>query len=124
MKINPVTLTFDLGTQGHTHFSYDLAYLRQYACYGLDLGVDSNIFNARDLNKSKIIYLTLTVDLDFQGQTTFSKLFIIFKVSRHRYTIYFRFSEFLDLDYVRIDTKIKSVACIWPEIMKVIQKYV
>ena len=33
---------------------------------------------------------------------------------------YFRFHEFLDLDYVEIDTKIKSVACVQPEIMKVI----
>ena len=28
-----VSQTIDLGTQGHTHFSYDLAYLRLYACY-------------------------------------------------------------------------------------------
>ena len=34
---NYVALTNDLGTQGHTHFSYDLAYLRLYACYCLDL---------------------------------------------------------------------------------------
>ena len=42
---NHVTLTVDLGTQGHTHFSYDLAYLRLYAYYWLNLGVDSNILN-------------------------------------------------------------------------------
>ena len=28
-----VSSTFDLETQGHTHSSYDLAYLRQYASY-------------------------------------------------------------------------------------------
>ena len=28
-----VSLTFDLETQGHTHSSYDLAYLRHYASY-------------------------------------------------------------------------------------------
>ena len=56
---------FDLGTQGHTHFSYDLAYLRLYAGYWLDLGVDSNIFNVKNLRKPKISQLTLMVDLDF-----------------------------------------------------------
>ena len=44
--------------------------------------------------------------------------------NHHSYIIYFRFVEFLDLDYVKINTKIKSVACIQPEIMKVIWKYV
>ena len=34
---------------------------------------------------------------------------------------YFGFSEILDFANVRIDTKIKSVACIQPEIWKVIQ---
>ena len=34
---------------------------------------------------------------------------------------YFGFSEILDFANVRIDTKIKSVACILPEIWKVIQ---
>ena len=124
LKTNHVTLTVDLETQGHTHFSYDLAYLRLYACYWLDLGVDSNILKVEDLRKSIFGYLTLMFDLDFQGQTTFFQIYIIFKVSHHRYIIYFWFFEFLDLDYVKINTKIKSVACIQPEIMKVIWKYV
>ena len=46
-----LTLTVDLETQGHTLFSYDLAYLRLYACYWLDLGVESNIFKVEDLRK-------------------------------------------------------------------------
>ena len=62
---------FDLETQGHTHFSYDLAYIRHYASYWLDLGVDSNIIKDRDLRKSILNKLTLIADLDFQGQTTF-----------------------------------------------------
>ena len=56
---------FDLETQGHTHFSYDLAYLRHYASYWLNLGVDSNIIKVRDLRKSILNNLTLMVDLDF-----------------------------------------------------------
>ena len=64
------------------------------------------------------------VDIDFQGQTIFFEVIIIFKVSLYSYIIYFRFFEFLDLDYDKINTKIKSVACIQPEIIKVIQNYV
>ena len=59
-------------------------------------------------------------DLDFQGQTNFFQICIIFKVNHHDYIIYFNFFEFLDIDYVKINTKIKSVACIQPEIIKVI----
>ena len=70
---------FDLGTQGHTHFSYDLAYLRLCACYWLDLGVDSNIINVEELRKSKFGYLTLTVDLDFQGQTNSFEILYYFQ---------------------------------------------
>ena len=67
---------FDLETQGHTHFSYDLAYLRHYASYWLDLGVDSNIIKDRDLRKSILNNLTLMVDLDCQGQTNFFWIFL------------------------------------------------
>ena len=70
-KNKHVTLSVDLETQGHTLFSYDLAYLRLYACYLLDLGVESNILKVEDLRKSIFGYLTLMFDLDFQGQTTF-----------------------------------------------------
>ena len=115
---------FDLETQGHTHYSDDLAYLRQYASYWLDLGVDSNIITVRDLRKSIFNHLTLMVDLDFQGQTNFFQISIIFKVKHHSYIICFRFAGFLDLDYVKINIKIKSEACIQPEIIKVIWKYV
>ena len=80
--------------------------------------------NVEDLKKPKISHLTLMVDIDFQGQTIFFEIIIIFKVSLYSYIIYFIFFEFLDLDYVKINTKIKSVACIQPEIIKVIQNYV
>ena len=104
-------------------FLYDLAYLRLYACYWLDLGVDSNIFNIKDLRKSKFGYLALMVDLENKGQTNVVETYF-FKVSHYSCIIYFRFVEFLDLDYVKINTKIKSVVCIQPEIIKVIWKYV
>ena len=115
-----MTLTVDLETQGHTLFSYDLAYLRLYACYWLDLGVESNIFKVEDLRKFIFGYLTLMFDLDFQGQTVFLRIYIIFKVNHHRYIIFLWFFEFIHLDYVKFNNKIKSVTCIQQEMMKVI----
>ena len=47
------------------------AYLRLYASYWLDLGVDFNIIKVRNLRKSILNNLTLMVDLDFRGQTIF-----------------------------------------------------
>ena len=38
-----------------------------------------------------------------------------------RQVIDFGFSGILDLENVRIDTKVKSASCIQPELMKVIQ---
>ena len=48
-------------------------------------------------------------------------LTFIFKVKHQGQVTNFGFSEILDLANVRIDTKIKSVTCIQPEIRKVIQ---
>ena len=48
-------------------------------------------------------------------------LTFIFKVNHQGQVTDFMFSEILDLGNVRIDTKIKSVACIQPEMRKVIQ---
>ena len=48
-------------------------------------------------------------------------LTFIFKVNHQGQATDLRFSEIFDLANVRIDTKIKSVACIQPEIRKVIQ---
>ena len=57
---------------------------------------------------------------DTKGHTQMCLTFI-FKVNHQGHVTDFRFSEILDLANVRIDTKIKSVACIQPEIRKVIQ---
>ena len=60
--------------------------------------------------------MTLTFDLENWGQTYIS---MIFKVNRQGHVIYFCLFEIPDLEYVEIDTKIKSVACIQPEIQEV-----
>ena len=43
------------------------------------------------------------------------------KINRQGHVIFFNIFEISDLENVRIDTKIKSVACIQPEMRKVIQ---
>ena len=48
-------------------------------------------------------------------------LTFIFKVNHQGQVTDFGFSEILDLENVRIDTKVKSASCIQPELMKVIQ---
>ena len=58
---------------------------------------------------------------DTKGHTQMCLTFI-FKVNHQGHVTDFGFSEILDLANVRIDTKIKSVACIQPEIRKVIQR--
>ena len=57
---------------------------------------------------------------DTEGHTQVCLTFI-FKVNHQNQVTDFGFSEILDLANVRIDTKIKSVACIQPKIRKVIQ---
>ena len=78
-----MTLTVDLGIQGHTHSLYDLSYLRLYTGYRLDLGVDSNISKVEDLRKPKISNLTLMVDLKNKGQTHLCMTFRISGCKHH-----------------------------------------
>ena len=56
---------------------------------------------------------------DTKGHTQMCLTFI-FKVTHQGQVIDFEFSEILDIVNVRIDTKIKSAACIQPELRKVI----
>ena len=57
---------------------------------------------------------------DTKGHTKICLTFI-FKINYQGHVTDFGFSEILNLAYVRINTKIKSVACIQPKIRKVIQ---
>ena len=57
---------------------------------------------------------------DTEGHTQMCLTFI-FKVNHQGHVTDFKFSEILDLANARINTKIKSVACIQPEIRKAIQ---
>ena len=60
--------------------------------------------------------MTLTFDLENWGQTY---IYMVFKVNRQGHAIYFGLFEIPDLEYVEIDTKIKSVPCKQPEIQEV-----
>ena len=57
---------------------------------------------------------------DTKGHTQMCLTFI-FKINHQSHVTDFAFFEILDLANVRIDTKIKCLACIQPEIRKVIQ---
>ena len=86
-----------------------------------------NYFNILDIPGLEIVRIDTKImsvwwftTRDTKGHTQMC-LTYIFKVNHRGHVTYFRFSEILDLENVRIDTKIKSVACIQPEIRKVIQ---
>ena len=85
-----------------------LTYLRQYA----EL-IDSILVSILTFSESRISEIHSQLpNLDgwpckIQGQTNFSQMCIIFKVNHHSYIICFRFAEFLDLDYVKINTEIQ-----------------
>ena len=55
---------------------------------------------------------------DLENNITFEKngLFLKIKIKHQGQVTYFGFSEILNFANVRINTKIKSVACIQPEI--------
>ena len=55
--------------------------------------------------------MTSTFDLENWGQTY---IYMMFKVKRQGLVIYFGLFETHDLEYVEIDTKIKSVSCKQP----------
>ena len=60
---------------------------------------------------------------DLENNITFKKngLTLKIKVNHQGHVTDFRFSEILDIVNVRIATKIKSAACMQPELRKVIQ---
>ena len=45
-------------------YRYDLCYLLQETWYKLNLGVDSNIFEVKDIKNAQINFMTLTFDLE------------------------------------------------------------
>ena len=62
--------------------------------------------------------------VDLENNINFKRigLTLKIKVNRQGQVTELGFSEFLDIENVRIDTKIESIACTQPEISKVIGK--
>ena len=50
-------------------------YLSKYLWYGNEVGVVSNIFEVKEFKNVEIIYMTLTDDLEIQGQTSLKLTF-------------------------------------------------
>ena len=70
-KLNYLTLTYDLDRQGQTHFHKTFVI---FGCiHDKDLILVSILTNSRSVisNKPKLIYMTLTVDLQIEGQVEY-----------------------------------------------------
>ena len=100
----------------------DLYYLWLNTWYRLDFSIDFNIIEVEELKKSEINYAAMMADLE--NNNNFKKYGLTLKINvNHQGQVAdFGFFEILDIENVRIDTKIKSAACIQPEISKVIWK--
>ena len=98
----------------------DLYYLWLNTCYRLDFSIDFNIIEVEELKKSEINYVAMMADL--KNNTNFKKygLTLKIKVNHQDQVTDFGIFEILDIENIRIDTKIESVAGIQPEISKVI----
>ena len=100
----------------------DLDYLWLNTCYRLDFSIDFNIIEVEELNKSEINNVAMMVDL--KNNINFKRigLTLKIKVNRQGQVTELGLFEFLDIENVRIDTKIGSIACTQPEMSKVIGK--
>ena len=98
----------------------DLHYLWLNTCYRLDFSIDFNIIEVKELKKSEINNVAMMVDLENNIHFKRIGLTLKIKVNRQGQVTELGFSEFLDIENVRIDTKIGSIACTQPEISKVI----
>ena len=98
----------------------DLHYLWLNTCYRLDFSIDFNIIEIEELKKSEINYVAMMADLE--NNNNFKKYGLTLKINvNHQGQVAdFGFFEILNIENVRIDTKIESVAGILPEISKVI----
>ena len=102
--------------------SNDLHYLWLNTCYRLDFSIDSNIIEVEELNKSEIKNVAMMAD--FENDINLKRIGLILKIKIYRQgqVTELGFCEFLDIENVRIDTKIESIACTQQEISKVIGK--
>ena len=89
-------------------------------CYRLDFSIDFNIIDVEELKKFKISNVAMMVDLENDTNLEKVGLTLKIKVKHQGLVTGNRFSEILDIENVRFDTKIESIASTQPEISKVI----
>ena len=100
--------------------SNDLYYLWLNTCYKLDFDIDFNIFDIEELKQFKINNVIMMVDLENDTNLEKVGLTLKIKVNHQSSVTENRFSEILDIENVKIDTNIESIASIQPEVSKVI----
>ena len=98
----------------------DLYYLWLNTCYRLDFSIDFNIIEVEELKKFEINYVAMMADLENNIKFEKYGLTLEIKVNHQSQVTDFGFFEILNIEKVRIDTKIESIAGIQPEINKVI----
>ena len=98
----------------------DLYYLWLNTCYRLDFSIDFNIIEVEELKKSEINYVAMMADLENNNNFKKYGLTLKINVDHQGQVADFGFFEILDIENVRIDTKIESIVGIQPEISKVI----
>ena len=98
----------------------DLHYLWLNTCYRLDFSIDFNIIEVKELKKSEINYVAMMADLENNNNFKKYGLTLKINVNHQGHVADFGFFEILNIENVRIDTKIESIAGILPEISKVI----
>ena len=84
------------------------------------MSIDSNIIEVEKLKQSEINNVSIMFDLENNINLKKSGLTLKIEVKHQGQVTKNRISEILDLEYVRFDTKIESIAGIQPEISKVI----
>ena len=87
--------------------SNDLHYLWLNTCCSLDFSIDFNIIEVEELKKSAINNVSIMTDLENNINLQQSGLTLKIKVKHQGQVTGNRFSEILDLEYVRFDTKIE-----------------
>ena len=101
-----LTSIVDLANQGQT-LSNDLHYLWLNTCCRLDFSFDFNIIEVEELKISKINNVSIMTDLEKNINLKKSGLTLKIKVKHQGQVTGNRFSEILDLKYVKFDTKIE-----------------
>ena len=99
-----MTLSYKVNRQGHVIF-FNIFDIPDFENVRIDTKIKSVACKQPEMRKViQLICVTLS-----------------YKVNRQGHVIFFNIFDIPDLENVRIDTKIKSVACIQPEMRKVIQ---